>query len=57
MGDDSVRCAVVLSTADVWAPASLEPSEEALQAQTTAILTEALQGDNYQQYLPPQCMF
>ena len=54
--EDTIVCGVVQSSVTVRAPKSLEPSEEELQRKMTDTIREAINGDGFEDYFPPDCM-
>lgn len=54
--DENIRCVLVLSTVNVSAPQTVEPSEDDLNDTVTAFLRDAINGEGFEGYFPPGCM-
>jgi hypothetical protein len=54
--DEDIRCVLILSTVNVSAPQTVEPSEEDLNDTVTAFLRDAINGEGFEEYFPPGCM-
>jgi hypothetical protein len=54
--NEDIRCALITSTVKVSAPQAVEPSEAELRDMVTATLREAINGEGFEEFLPPGCL-
>jgi hypothetical protein len=54
--NEDIRCALITSTVEVAAPQTVEPSEDDLRDKVTATLRDAINGEGFEEYLPPGCL-